>query len=91
MNPCVYCANRERDVYDIEVVDGDLKKTTRPDANTCAECDKEGKFRHLSPMPLRDWEIPDLPPYYKLMEMDAYAVRAMFYLVLHHLQKKVYY
>ncbi len=70
MNPCVYCANRNRE--------------------PCSACEEEGKFRHLAPKVLRNWEIPDLPPYYKLMETDACAVRAMFYLVLHHLQKKVY-
>ena len=91
MNPCAYCSNRHRDVYDIEVVDGDLVETTRADANTCTECDKEGKFRHLSPAPLLNWEIPELPPYYKLMEMDSWQVRACFYLTLHYLTKKAYY
>ncbi len=91
MLPCAYCVNRERDVLDIEVVDGDLKKTTRPDANSCMECEEEGKFRHLSPAPLLNYEIPDLPPYYKLMEMDSWQVRACFYLGLFYLQQKAYY
>ena len=66
--PCVYCANRERDV--------------------CVECQEAGKFRHLAPETLYNWEFLELPPYYKFMEMNIYEIRALFYLVLWYQQRK---
>ncbi len=71
MNPCVYCANRNRE--------------------PCSACEGEGKFRHLAPEVLHNWEIPELPPHHKLVEMDAWQVRACFYLGLFYLQQKAYY
>lgn len=58
--------------------------------DVCSPCREQGKFTHFAPEVLKDWEIPHLPPYHEIAEMDAYQVRACFYLVLHYLTHKIY-
>lgn len=59
--------------------------------DVCSPCQEEGKYRNLAPELLEYHEIPELLPYYKLMEMDNWQARACFYLALFYLQQKAYY
>jgi hypothetical protein len=45
-----------------------------------AECQPEGKYRHLEPETLHEWESAELPPYRELVDWDAWAKFAILYL-----------
>ena len=54
----------------------------------CAECDGEGRFRHLAPVPLRDWESLEIPAFYKLIELSVHERLAIIYLALYYMQQQ---
>ena len=52
----------------------------------CNECAKEGKFRHLAPETLHEYEFFELPPFSDLLEISSHAKLAVLYLSLHYIQ-----
>ena len=55
--------------------------------DVCAEeCQSEGKYRHLEPEPLPDWELPpELPPYREMVDLLFPEVRAVIWLHAYYL------
>lgn len=52
------------------------------------ECQPEGRYRHLEPEPLREWEQPpELPPFREMVDESPHAVRAIIWLNAHYRQK----
>ena len=53
------------------------------------ECRPEGRYRHLEPECLPDWELPpELPPFHKLVDLPAVERLALIYLHAFYAQKE---
>lgn len=53
----------------------------------CVECAAEGKFKHLEPETLYNWEHFKLPTFSELLEMNSYAKLAVLWLTLYYWQE----